>query len=250
MAAQIAGLELVLADGSIVTCSADDPRAGLFDAARVGLGALGLRDRRDAPGRAALPADRPRGADALVRGDHQAARADHRERALRVLLVPAQRGLPDQAQQPVGRAGPAAQPVAALAGRRVPVQLAVRRDLPSRLPGSGRDPDGELGGEPGAQRAHLHRRRRTRCSPARAGSGSRSRSTPFPREHLADVLGRGARPVRAAGTGGSASRSRSASPRPTTCGCPPRAAGTAPTSPSTSTTPHRTRSTSATSRRS
>jgi len=42
MAAQIAGLELVLADGSIVTCSADDPRAGLFDAARVGLGALGL----------------------------------------------------------------------------------------------------------------------------------------------------------------------------------------------------------------
>ena len=42
MAAQIAGLELVLADGSIVTCSADDPRSGLFDAARVGLGALGL----------------------------------------------------------------------------------------------------------------------------------------------------------------------------------------------------------------
>ncbi|HUZ53321.1 MAG TPA: D-arabinono-1,4-lactone oxidase [Streptosporangiaceae bacterium] len=42
MAAQIAGLELVLADGSIVTCSAGDPRSGLFDAARVGLGALGL----------------------------------------------------------------------------------------------------------------------------------------------------------------------------------------------------------------
>jgi L-gulono-1,4-lactone dehydrogenase len=42
MAAQIAGLELVLADGSIVTCSADSPDAGLFDAARVGLGALGI----------------------------------------------------------------------------------------------------------------------------------------------------------------------------------------------------------------
>ncbi|MGI9009132.1 MAG: D-arabinono-1,4-lactone oxidase [Streptosporangiaceae bacterium] len=42
MAAQIAGLELVLADGSIVTCSADDPREGLFDAARVGLGAFGV----------------------------------------------------------------------------------------------------------------------------------------------------------------------------------------------------------------
>jgi len=42
MAAQIAGLELVLADGSTAACSADDPRSGLFDAARVGLGALGL----------------------------------------------------------------------------------------------------------------------------------------------------------------------------------------------------------------
>jgi FAD-linked oxidoreductase len=52
MAAQIAGLELVLADGRIVTCSADAPAgglelpgdlaAGLFDAARVGLGALGI----------------------------------------------------------------------------------------------------------------------------------------------------------------------------------------------------------------
>lgn len=52
MAAQIAGLELVLADGRIVTCSADSPGGGvtapdgtaanLFDAARVGLGALGL----------------------------------------------------------------------------------------------------------------------------------------------------------------------------------------------------------------
>jgi L-gulono-1,4-lactone dehydrogenase len=60
MASQVAGLELVLADGSIVTCSAGPPasaagtpatpagpaaasqRPGLFDAARVGLGALGV----------------------------------------------------------------------------------------------------------------------------------------------------------------------------------------------------------------
>src|SRR6185437_2159994 len=42
MAAQIAGLELVLADGSIVTCSAEQGSADLFAAARVGLGALGL----------------------------------------------------------------------------------------------------------------------------------------------------------------------------------------------------------------
>jgi L-gulono-1,4-lactone dehydrogenase len=41
MAAQVAGLELVLADGTIRTCTAaDSPR--LFDAARVGLGALGI----------------------------------------------------------------------------------------------------------------------------------------------------------------------------------------------------------------
>ncbi|HXP19832.1 MAG TPA: D-arabinono-1,4-lactone oxidase [Streptosporangiaceae bacterium] len=52
IAAQVAGLELVLADGTIRTCSAPGPGAaspadagplaGLFDAARVGLGALGL----------------------------------------------------------------------------------------------------------------------------------------------------------------------------------------------------------------
>jgi L-gulono-1,4-lactone dehydrogenase len=54
MAAQVAGLEMVLADGTIVSCSADSPDgtadpagpagvgAGLFDAARVGLGALGV----------------------------------------------------------------------------------------------------------------------------------------------------------------------------------------------------------------
>lgn len=57
MAAQVAGLELVLADGSVTTCtagpaggSAPAPAsppaagqpAGLFDAARVGLGALGI----------------------------------------------------------------------------------------------------------------------------------------------------------------------------------------------------------------
>jgi L-gulono-1,4-lactone dehydrogenase len=41
MAAQVAGLELVLADGTITACTAaDSPR--LFDAARIGLGALGI----------------------------------------------------------------------------------------------------------------------------------------------------------------------------------------------------------------
>ncbi|GAB2979908.1 FAD-binding protein [Amycolatopsis acidiphila] len=41
LATQITQLELVLADGSVVTCSAQE-RPELFDAARVGLGALGV----------------------------------------------------------------------------------------------------------------------------------------------------------------------------------------------------------------
>jgi FAD-linked oxidoreductase len=42
MAAQVAGLELVLADGSIVSCAAGDADPALFEAARVSLGALGV----------------------------------------------------------------------------------------------------------------------------------------------------------------------------------------------------------------
>jgi L-gulono-1,4-lactone dehydrogenase len=41
IATQVRGLELVLADGSVVACSADE-RPDLFAAARVGLGALGV----------------------------------------------------------------------------------------------------------------------------------------------------------------------------------------------------------------
>ena len=41
IAAQVAGLELVLADGSIVACSATE-RPELFEAARIGVGAIGV----------------------------------------------------------------------------------------------------------------------------------------------------------------------------------------------------------------
>jgi L-gulono-1,4-lactone dehydrogenase len=41
LVSQVAGLELVLADGSVVRCSRDE-RPDLFDAARAGLGALGI----------------------------------------------------------------------------------------------------------------------------------------------------------------------------------------------------------------
>jgi FAD-linked oxidoreductase len=42
LADQVVALELVLADGSVVTASAEDEDPDLFDAARVGLGALGV----------------------------------------------------------------------------------------------------------------------------------------------------------------------------------------------------------------
>ncbi len=83
MAAQVAGLELVLADGRIVTCSAGSPGGGvtgadggeinLFDAARVGLGALGVVTAVTFKRRAGLPAPGARGADDVVAG-HQSAR--------------------------------------------------------------------------------------------------------------------------------------------------------------------------------
>ncbi|MFD0855770.1 D-arabinono-1,4-lactone oxidase, partial [Actinomadura adrarensis] len=41
LASQVVSLEMVLADGSVVTCSRDE-RPELFDAARVGLGSLGI----------------------------------------------------------------------------------------------------------------------------------------------------------------------------------------------------------------
>lgn len=55
-----------------------------------------------------VPADRPRGADALRRGDRPLRRTGRRERALRVLLVPAHRQLQHQAQQP--QSGPGGAP--------------------------------------------------------------------------------------------------------------------------------------------
>ena len=94
--------------------------------------------RRHVPGSARVPARGARRADALVRGDLPAGRADLGKRALRVLLVPAHRGLPDQAEQPLARAAPAAAQVAVPARRRVPVQHGVRRHLQAGARGSRR----------------------------------------------------------------------------------------------------------------
>ncbi len=123
MAAQVAGLELALADGSIVTCSADSPSGGLTfpdGTAHKPVRRRPGRPRRTRhrhrgylPRRSGLPAGGPRGADDLVCGDEPSGRAHRGQRAFRVLLVPAQRGLPDQAQQPDRRPGHARSPAGA-----------------------------------------------------------------------------------------------------------------------------------------
>ena len=64
---QVAGLELVLADGSVVSCSADE-RPDLFAAGRVGLGALGVITHGDAADRAVVRARRRGTAGAARRG--------------------------------------------------------------------------------------------------------------------------------------------------------------------------------------
>ena len=111
IAAQVTALEMVLADGSIVACSADhEPE--LFQAARIGLGALGVLTAVTLRVVPAFLLHRARGTDGLGRGHRPAGRADQRQRALRVLLVPAHGRLPDQAEQPQRRPGPAAAPVA------------------------------------------------------------------------------------------------------------------------------------------
>ena len=112
-----------------------------------------------------------------------------RERALRVLLVPAHRGLPDQAEQPVGRARRGRCPAGAT--------CSTTSSCPTRCsaPPAGsatRSPRvitaGQRRGRPGAGRAAATSTPRTGSSPARGGSGSRSRSTRSRGSHLADVL--------------------------------------------------------------
>lgn len=82
LAAAVAGLEMVLADGSIVTCSADE-RPELWSAARVGLGALGLISRvtlRCVPLFALRAEEGPMGLEELLdRFDELAAASDHFE---------------------------------------------------------------------------------------------------------------------------------------------------------------------------
>jgi len=79
---QVAGLELVLADGSVVTCSADE-RPDLFAAGRVGLGALGVISTvtlRTEPSFVLAAEERPEPLDEVLAGlDANCADNDHFE---------------------------------------------------------------------------------------------------------------------------------------------------------------------------
>ncbi|HKN53003.1 MAG TPA: D-arabinono-1,4-lactone oxidase [Amycolatopsis sp.] len=82
IATQIAALELVLADGSIVNCSADE-RPDLFAAAKVGLGALGVISTvtlQCEPAFALQAVERPEPLEQVLEGFHDfAAENDHFE---------------------------------------------------------------------------------------------------------------------------------------------------------------------------
>jgi L-gulonolactone oxidase len=82
IATQVIGLEVVLADGSVVNCSADE-RRDLWSAARVGLGALGILTRvslRCVPLFSIRAEERPMPLDELlIRLDELTANYDHFE---------------------------------------------------------------------------------------------------------------------------------------------------------------------------
>jgi L-gulono-1,4-lactone dehydrogenase len=82
LATQVTGFELVLADGSVVSCSAAD-RPELFNAARVGLGAVGVVSTvtlRCVPAFSLVAAERPMALEAVLESfDELAASNDHFE---------------------------------------------------------------------------------------------------------------------------------------------------------------------------
>ncbi|HEY0451637.1 D-arabinono-1,4-lactone oxidase [Actinophytocola sp.] len=82
IATQVAGLELVLADGSVVRCSADE-RPDLFAAARLGLGALGVISTvtlRTEPSFVLAAEERPEPLDEVLAAlDENCAENDHFE---------------------------------------------------------------------------------------------------------------------------------------------------------------------------
>ena len=163
----------------VVTVPAGDRASGdLFDAARVGLGALGVRHRGDARGWCRRSCCAPRRADA----------ADAVLGALDELLAATSTSTSTGCRTPTpawsssttATPGPAAPPppVPALAGQRVPGEHALRRGLRARRPPPRGDPADQR-----ARRGRARHRRspstpRTRSSPPCGGCASWRWSTP------------------------------------------------------------------------
>ena len=146
---------------------------------------------------------------------------DGREPPRRDVLVPAHRPDADQAQQPHPRRGRAARRAGALVRRRVPLQPRLRVAQPGRQRATRRCVP-RLNGSPrrALSRARATATCRTRSSPRRATSASARWSTPCRARPASTRCARCAPGDRRAATGGSASRSRSGWPRPTTSRCP------------------------------
>ena len=176
ISAQVEGMELVLADGSVRELSADaDPE--LLRAARVGdrrprrdlRGDPALRSRlHAAPGRHAAPA---RGGARHLPG------ARRRPRPLRALHLPLRRLRPGAGAQPHRRAAAPARPRRRLPQRRRARELGAGGALGGRQALPARDPVALAARRPARLRQHADRPQRPRSSPTSAASASPRWST-------------------------------------------------------------------------
>ena len=240
LATQVTSLELVLADGSLATCSASS-RPELFAAARIGLGALGVITAvtlRCVPSFTLLADERPVPVEeVLEQFDALAAANDHFEFYWfpygRKALVKRNNRL-----SPGGSAA-AAGPARAMPGWRRFWEFEVMenaafgtlcrigRARPRLIPALNRFSSAAL-----SSRSYTDLSYRVFVTPRRVRFAESEYAVP--RESLSHVITELRRAVPAWPTP-SCSRSRCGSRPPTTSGCPPPTAGSPPTSRSTST---------------
>ena len=156
LAGQIIGLRLVTADGSVVSCSADEAPE-IFHCARVGLGALGIVSTVTLQVVPAFNLHVRRAAAARRRRAARPRRPRRGQRPLRVLLGAAHRLGADEGQQPhrPSRSRPASR-FDAVARRLPRGELRVRRRLPARAAAAVVDAEARQGAAV-VRQGHLHR---------------------------------------------------------------------------------------------
>ena len=248
MSAQVAGLEMVTGDGTLLRADAEE-NPDVLDVARLGLGALGILTSVTLR---VEPLFTLEAHEAPMRWDQAMDEFDSLEADnyhFEMYWFPHTDRLPDQAQQPHAGRRRAAVPFPRLARRRVPRQPRVRLGQPARQRPARAGSADQRPRRSGDHRAPLQRRAAqgvhlAACAwssarwstPCRARPALRASRRPRPHraERLADQLsGRGARRA-----------------RPTTYPSPPPTTATRSTSPSTPTHRPTTAATSTGSRRS